>query len=457
MTFYNQIYNNDPQLHNFTSWMIDKDYEKYINAIERNTVIDSMYLNTTFKYNLNTNRLINIALKCKQLKFLHFSSNISNTEDMELFMNLLSTSSTLEKLWISSSVPIKDIVTALSCNTYLKQLSFNNITLSENDFSEIAQLFLINKSITHFNIANAAMTPDVWTVGIKYISAVLKQNTTLEILGLTNINFREDDIEYLSSMLSVNKTLHTLNFKNNVITDNILIKIIDAISINNTIITLCLINVMLSNVGLKYLAKYKYYNNIELYTRADIYPFINELNNNINNNYNLTILKLDENIISVDTAKKIGELLVFGKTNIHTLSMCSCHLHDEHLSYILAPLSSVSAKKCKNYNAKKCKNYNTNVVSLDISHNYITQKSYILILKMIKHNKHIRKLCIANARSIMENSINDFRVALDKNVTLTEFLCGGTLNNYDIYEELTNFVKRNKHNSDLKKLCLQDI
>ena len=73
------------------------------------------------------------------------------------------------------------------------------------------------------------------TGGIKQISDALFTNTTLEMLSLINVTITDEDTSNLSTMLSINKKLDRLQLYNCNITDNGVRYIYDGLTKNQTL------------------------------------------------------------------------------------------------------------------------------------------------------------------------------------------------------------------------------
>ena len=73
------------------------------------------------------------------------------------------------------------------------------------------------------------------TGGIKKISDALFTNTTLKVLTLINVTITDEDTSNLSNTLSINKTLDKLELRNCNITDNGVRYIYDGLTKNQTL------------------------------------------------------------------------------------------------------------------------------------------------------------------------------------------------------------------------------
>ena len=78
-----------------------------------------------------------------------------------------------------------------------------------------AELQITNKTMINLILRYSSLTG-----GIKQISDALFTNTTLEVLSLINVTITDEDTSNLSTMLSINKTLDKLELSNCNITDN---------------------------------------------------------------------------------------------------------------------------------------------------------------------------------------------------------------------------------------------
>ena len=76
------------------------------------------------------------------------------------------------------------------------------------------------------------------TGGIKQISDALFTNNTLEMLVLINVTITDEDTSNLSTMLSINKTLEVLELSNCNITDNGVRYICESLTKNQTLTVL---------------------------------------------------------------------------------------------------------------------------------------------------------------------------------------------------------------------------
>ena len=91
---------------------------------------------------------------------------------------------------------------------------------------------------THKTMINLFLRYSSLTGGIKQISDALFTNTTLELLVLINVTITDEDTSNLSTMLSINKTLDILQLSNCNITDNGVRYICDGLTKNQTLTVL---------------------------------------------------------------------------------------------------------------------------------------------------------------------------------------------------------------------------
>ena len=96
-----------------------------------------------------------------------------------------------------------------------------------------AELQTTNKSMIKLYLRYSSLTS-----GIKQISDALFTNNTLEFLSLINVTITDEDTSNLSTMLSINKTLKTLELINCNITDNGVQYICDGLTKNQTLTVL---------------------------------------------------------------------------------------------------------------------------------------------------------------------------------------------------------------------------
>ena len=76
---------------------------------------------------------------------------------------------------------IKPVTTALSDNDSLKELSFYNFILTDDDISELYEMLLINTFLKELYLYNC----DITDKGIQYICEGLLQNQTLTVLSIS--------------------------------------------------------------------------------------------------------------------------------------------------------------------------------------------------------------------------------------------------------------------------------
>ena len=96
-----------------------------------------------------------------------------------------------------------------------------------------AELQTTNKTMINLAVRYSSLTG-----GIKQISDALFTNTTLKLLSLINITITDEDTSNLSTMLSINKTLDKLYLSNCNITDNGVRYICERLTKNQTLTVL---------------------------------------------------------------------------------------------------------------------------------------------------------------------------------------------------------------------------
>ena len=93
-----------------------------------------------------------------------------------------------------------------------------------------AELQITNKTMIGLVLRYSSLTG-----GIKQISDALFTNTTLELLAFINVTITDEDTSNLSTMLSINKTLRVLRLSNCNITDNGVRYICEGLTKNQTL------------------------------------------------------------------------------------------------------------------------------------------------------------------------------------------------------------------------------
>ena len=111
----------------------------------------------------------------------------------------------------SALVIISNLSKCAVMTLYIHSTPLDNICLSTLS----AELQTTNKTMINLYLRYSSLTG-----GIKQISDALFTNTTLKLLSLTNVTITDEDTSNLSTMLSINKTLDILDLINCNITDN---------------------------------------------------------------------------------------------------------------------------------------------------------------------------------------------------------------------------------------------
>ena len=88
---------------------------------------------------------------------------------------------------------------------------------------------------TNKTMRNVFLSYSSLTGGIKQISDALFTNTTLKVLSLINVTITDEDTSNLSNMLSINRTLEVLELSNCNITDNGVQYICEGLTKNQTL------------------------------------------------------------------------------------------------------------------------------------------------------------------------------------------------------------------------------
>lgn len=124
--------------------------------------------------------------------------NICTSELSEV----LKINKTMKRLYLSSSPlsgGIKPVTTALSDNDSLKELSFYNVTLTDDDISDLYDMLCINTILKELYLYNC----DITDKGIQYICEGLLQNQTLTVLSIS--------YNYLITSLSTKSLVELIN------------------------------------------------------------------------------------------------------------------------------------------------------------------------------------------------------------------------------------------------------
>lgn len=168
----------------------------------------------------------------------------------------------------------------------------------------------------------------ITTKGIKILSETLTTNTRIEELDLSQTHkLDEESIKYISEMLKKNSTIHTLYLDQIIIGSNIRY-LAEALTINTTIQRLSLKSINIDDNGLEYLTKSLMINttllDLNLAYNDDIKK-IDFIANMLRINDTLETLILDEINMSFDNVQSLCEALK-QNTKLNALVMTKCNI-----------------------------------------------------------------------------------------------------------------------------------
>ena len=117
---------------------------------------------------------------------------------------------------------IKQITRALFTNTILKVLSLINVTITDEDTSNLSTMLSINKILDKLQLSNCNITDN----GVQYICEGLTKNQTLTLLNISyNPQITSASTSTIAELINTTKSLTVLYLDNT--------------SLNNDIKTIC--------------------------------------------------------------------------------------------------------------------------------------------------------------------------------------------------------------------------
>ena len=318
------------------------------------------------------------------------------------FMNAIKQNSRLQKLDLSCGflTPSLDVINAISSylhsNNSLLELNLSSshivIGLSEmmkglHENTTLRKLILSDNCFDHIGAT---------------ICTLLKHNTTLLELDVSNCCIYKPDVEEIIEGLKVNKTLRSLNISGNRLYDDGVMYFSECLQINCTLKKL-----NLSNSG--------------IYTGKLIGTGIIQ---------SLQQLNISKNIITDEAMQTICNYL--GKNNtLLKLGMSSCRITSNGVAQMAAALK-----------------INSTLMKLDISCNQFGEVGVISIADSLQYNKTIQKLNLS-ATGMSSSGAAKIAEALYVNKTLEKLNLSHNILESDGVAAITECLKRN---STLKRL-----
>ena len=364
---------------------------------------------------------INKFLKTIILKNCHIDISMANvlssySKANDSLQDLIVTESTIDNFNLSlsslvyldlednnmSAVMIDDLADVIKKNELLEYVFLSNNNLQSSTVA-LLKAFKQIKGLKGLSLHNN----DMGTVAAEFLANIIKNNKTIEILGLNGNNL-QSSISMVLQALQENSCLRILNLNNNNITgDNVASDIAAAIKSN-----FCLEQLGLGNNDLKSSA-------------ILIFQALSEIKT-------LKILDLQDNNLTDDVAEILAEVIT------ENASLSGLNLaHNNFQSSAIVILNALKGT--------------SKLKALDLSYNNMTGKIADDLSEVIKCNTSLTQLCLAG---------NDLK---SSTCVILQALKGHSgLKKLDLSENgLTNLVVENladviKSNTSLEKLHLAD-
>ncbi len=232
-SFYNNNYNS-----NFDGWF-------YIGKLfEENYNIRCIDLHCSNLYDNHLEYLVD-GLKNKRIRYLDLSENFLSYEGMDILSKFLKSNKTLQRLYLQRNgvCQFKKDGVEIVCNSLIKHpnlkyidFSFMEITgcgiyinklienvnleyislrcckLNYQDFKNICEPMIKNKTINHFDLS---MNDQGGNKSLEELSKVIKYNKNISFLYLDNLNINMENYEIIFNAIEENDNIHEISFSLN--------------------------------------------------------------------------------------------------------------------------------------------------------------------------------------------------------------------------------------------------
>ncbi|XP_072133528.1 uncharacterized protein [Mobula birostris] len=434
---------------------------------------------------------------------LNLSANELGDSGVKLVSAALTNSKfCIQKLWLSdvglTANGAKDLISTLSTNRSLKELSLNdnklgdsgvkllsaalrdsecniqklclwNVGLTDSGAGDLNAALGGNPSLTVLNLNNNKLEDS----GVKLVSAALKKSRCkLQELRLRNVGLTDSGAKDLASTLRTNRSLMELNLNDNKLGDSG-VKLVSAAlkKAKCKIQKLWLRDVGLTDSGAKDLASALSSNpsltelnlganklgdsgvklvsaalknseckiqKLWLYDVGLTDSGAKDLNSTLSTNQSLTELSLNDNKLGDSGVKLVSEALKLSECKIQKLSLRNVGLTDSGVEDLLSALRT-----------------NPSLTELNLSGNKLGDSGVKLVSEALRNSEcKIQKLCLYDV-GLTDSGAKDLASTLSTNRSLTEL----NLNDNELGDSGVKLVSEALRNSkcEIQKLWLRDV
>ncbi|XP_072133413.1 uncharacterized protein [Mobula birostris] len=434
---------------------------------------------------------------------LNLSANELGDSGVKLVSAALTNSKfCIQKLWLSdvglTANGAKDLISTLSTNRSLKELSLNdnklgdsgvkllsaalrdsecniqklclwNVGLTDSGAGDLNAALGGNPSLTVLNLNNNKLEDS----GVKLVSAALKKSRCkLQELQLRNVGLTDSGAKDLASTLRTNRSLMELNLNDNKLGDSG-VKLVSAAlkKAKCKIQKLWLRDVGLTDSGAKDLASALSSNpsltelnlganklgdsgvklvsaalknseckiqKLWLYDVGLTDSGAKDLNSTLSTNQSLTELSLNDNKLGDSGVKLVSEALKISECKIQKLSLRNVGLTDSGVEDLLSALRT-----------------NPSLTELNLSGNKLGDSGVKLVSEALRNSEcKIQKLCLYDV-GLTDSGAKDLASTLSTNRSLTEL----NLNDNELGDSGVKLVSEALRNSkcEIQKLWLRDV
>ena len=184
--------------------------------------------------------IISNLSKCAVMRLDIHSTPLDSICMSTLSAELQTTNKTMRNLilrYSSLTGGIKQISDALFTNTTLKSLAFINVTITDEDTSNLSTMLGINKTLDRLNLSNCNITDN----GVRYICEGLNKNQTLTELSISyNPQITSASTSTIAELINTTKSLTEIDLNGTSLNNDDIKTICTELIKNTTIQTLYL-------------------------------------------------------------------------------------------------------------------------------------------------------------------------------------------------------------------------
>ena len=226
-------------------WLISPTIEQCEEVVSR-LIEEQQTKGSRWRINLRSSSpesalvIISNLSKCAVIRLDIHSTPLDNICISTLSAELQTTNKTMIDLIVrysSLTGGIKQISDALFTNTTLKFLSLNNVTITDEDTSNLSTMLSINKTLRILRLSNCNITDN----GVQYICEGLNKNQTLTGLNISyNPQITSASTSTIAELINTTKSLTELYLDNTSLNNDDIKTICTELIKNTTIQTLYL-------------------------------------------------------------------------------------------------------------------------------------------------------------------------------------------------------------------------